>query len=125
MTRTVALVLLIAVPCHAADVDAGTLPAAVWAQRAQLQLSDGSWAESECFAGDDGGTDCSGGWLPKPTLLDDARVRVNLQAQNATLVATPPLFSTGTWVTMALLGALTVFFGGYIGFKVAAALYGH
>lgn len=87
----------------AAAPDGGGLPPAVYAERALLQLPDAGWAPSACFAGADGGTDCSGGWLPLPHLEDYAGERMRLLVENAQLKATPPLFSPQTWGFFGLL----------------------
>lgn len=127
LRREIALMLLVALPCRAAtDVDAGELPPAVWAERAQLQLvPDGGWVDSECFPIGDGGTACSGGWLPDPRLEAHGGEVARLRAENARLVATPPLFSTSTWVVMAFEVGLALFLGGYLGYALRGFIDGH
>lgn len=127
MKAAIATLLLVALPCAAqADIDAGELPPAVWAVRAQLQLvPDGGWTDGECFLLADGGTACSGGWLPDPRLEAHGSEVARLRASNARLMATPPLFSTATWVTMAFVCGLSLFLGGYLGYAVRGFIDGH
>lgn len=113
----------------AASPDAGAeLPPAVYADRAQLELDlpDGGVARfpGQCFTDVDGGSSCSGGWLPTPRLEAHGGEVARLRTENVMLKAVTPLFSPTTWFFIGLVAALFAL-GGFVGGFEVEKLFGH
>lgn len=114
--RLVSILLILALPA-AAGSDAGAELRAVYAERATYLLPNAGWEESACFAVGDGGTDCSGAWLPLPRALATGRELASLRAENATLRAAPatPVALVIAFGVGVVLGGAAV---GYVAWKL-------
>lgn len=107
MGRAIAVLLVVALPARAQD--AGALPPAIFALRAELLLPrDGGWLE----------VDAPGGWLPEPTLVAEEKEHVRLRAENARLMESAPLFSRSALVFTGICAALGLLLGGYLGWNL-------
>lgn len=101
--------LIAALPAQADELDGGTMPLAVYGERAQVLHPDGgNWEEFEE----------PGAWLPLPRLLQEGRELARLRTENARLLEHVPLFSAWTWGLIGLVAALFLIGGIYLGVKL-------
>lgn len=101
-TVVLACVVSLAPAAHASD---GGFPA-VYAERARLLVPGGEWQDSACWADGDGGTACSGAWVPAPRLLEVGRELAQHRAEQ------PPTAPPVTPVAVVVALACGVVLGG-------------